>query len=101
MEFGNRQKQKFKVINGEIEDVNANFQMSRDEGLTYKVTRRSYRHSTSPDFHRIVIILFAFKSKGETEYGNLSPVALQYYFENEEHKVIPQLHGNAKNKFKT
>lgn len=82
------------MINYKIEEVDENYQLCRDNGLTYKVTRLSYRHSTSSDFHRIVI--FAFKSKGETEDDILSPVALQYYFENEEHRVIPQRHGHAK-----
>ncbi|XP_062611131.1 uncharacterized protein LOC134272979 isoform X2 [Saccostrea cucullata] len=85
----------FKEICDKIEEVDENDHLSMDKGLTYKVTRLSYRHSASPDFHRIVI--FAFKIKGETGLEIVSPLALQYYFENEEHKVIPQPHGNAKN----
>lgn len=86
--------QYFKMLNDKIEEVDENFQLWCDQGPRYKVTRLSYRHSTSPDFHRIVV--FAFKSKNDGEYEVISPTALQYYFEHEEHKVIPRPHGNAK-----
>ena len=84
----------FQIIHDKIEEVDEKCQFSGDDGLVYKVIRLSYRHSASPDFHRIVI--YAFKVKDDKEQEIVSPAALQYYFENEEHKVIPKPHGNAK-----
>uniref|UniRef100_K1R3Y3 Uncharacterized protein n=1 Tax=Magallana gigas TaxID=29159 RepID=K1R3Y3_MAGGI len=42
------------------------------------------------------IVIFAFKYTGDEMFEIISPLALQYYFENEEHNVIPPPNGNSK-----
>lgn len=86
----------FKLLEERITEVDEMDAVCEDQntGTSFKVTRLSYRHSSSADFHRIVI--FAFKYTGNEMFEIISPLALQYYFENEEHKVIPRPHGNHK-----
>ena len=58
-----------------------------------KTKRLSYKHSTSQDFHRV--ILFVWLHNGVDE--EIHKVAfLQYFFEGEEHAVKAPPHGNSK-----
>lgn len=84
----------FQTLEERITEVDEKDAVCEDQNTSFKVTRLSCRHSSSADFLRIVI--FAFKYTGDELFEIISPLALQYYFENEEHKVIPRPHGNSK-----
>ena len=57
-----------------------------------KVTRMSYIHSTSKDFHRIVI----FVSKKDNSGTVITHAACQYFFEDVEHNIEVAPHGRSK-----
>lgn len=77
---------------------------------TYRLTRSYYRHSTSPDFHRIVNVakgrMYESRSFNSRIIENLFIVDyqgqqvtfafVQYYFDHEEHPVEVGAHGNSK-----
>lgn len=58
-----------------------------------KVKRLSYRHSTSTDFHRIIMYVNLHNGVGDHEH---SIACLQYFFENEEHSVSVPAHKSSK-----
>lgn len=82
VENGNKQKQSslFQTLRGKD-------YWSRWKGC------RMWRSEYIIQGHKAVeptIVIFAFTYTGDETFEIISPLALQYYFENEEHNVIPR-----------
>lgn len=56
----------FKLLEERIAEVDEKDAVCEDQNTSFKVTRLSYRHSSSADFQRIVI--FAFKYTGDEKF---------------------------------